>query len=230
MDAEQELEGRSLRELRGSAEPAKAGIELVSDRGVGLLQCLPTRKRRQRARLHGDAGGKAASLLLEVRAVLIPCLVDRLQDAAERGMAGAIGRREVRAGEEGLTARGQKDGHRPPAPSGHRLHRIHVDPVHVGALLAVHLDADEPAIHQVCGGGIFEGLVGHHVAPVARGVSHREQDRDLALVSRGKGLLTPLEPVHRIGGMLKEIGARGVLEAIAARHRLRNRHRTAYLA
>ena len=61
--------------------------------------------------------------------------------SASRGSRPAGSRCRRRRGRR----RGQEDGHRPAALAGHRLHRLHVDRVDVGALLAVDLDADEVA-------------------------------------------------------------------------------------
>jgi hypothetical protein len=52
-----------------------------------------------------------------------------------------------------------------------RLHRLHVDRVDIGALLAVDLDVDEVVVHVGGGLRILEGLTLHHVAPVAGGIA-----------------------------------------------------------
>ena len=52
-----------------------------------------------------------------------------------------------------------------------------VDAVDVRPLLAIHLDVHELLVHELRGGFVFERFVCHDVAPVARGISDREQDR-----------------------------------------------------
>ena len=101
----------------------------------------------------------------------------------------------------------------PPWP-GRRLHRLHVDGVDVGPLLAVHLDAHEVLV-QVGGGGlVLEGLVRHDVAPVAAAVPDAEQHRHPALAGLLEGLGRPGPPVDRVVGVLEEIGGRLVGQAI----------------
>src|SRR6266511_1102419 len=82
--------------------------------------------------------------------------------------------------------------------------------VDVRALLAVHLDADEPLVHQRRGLLILERLVRHHVAPVAGGVPHGQQHRHVApprLLERPGG---PRPPVDRVVGVLEQVGRGGV--------------------
>ena len=67
-----------------------------------------------------------------------------------------------------------------------QLVRELVDPVHVGALLAIHLHVDEQPVHQRGGGRILEGLVRHHVAPVAGRIADGEQDGPTALAGLGE--------------------------------------------
>ncbi len=84
--------------------------------------------------------------------------------------------RDVGAGKERLSVGGHENGQRPAAAARHDLADGHVDPVHVGPLLAVDLDADEELVQEARHLGILEGLAGHHVAPVARGVADGEED------------------------------------------------------
>ncbi len=118
----------------------------------------------------------------------------------------AGGGREVRTEVEGLGVRREEHRHRPAAVPGGRLHRLHVHGVDVRAFLAVHLDADEVRVHVVGGGLVLEGLVGHHVAPVAAGVADAQQHRHIAPPRLGEGLLGPGPPVHGVVGVLEEVG------------------------
>ncbi len=81
-----------------------------------------------------------------------------------------------------------------------------VDLVEVGPFLAVDLDVDEKPVHQLGGRLVLERLVRHHVAPVAGRVADREQHR-LVLAARAlEGLVAPGVPVHRVGGVLLQVG------------------------
>src|SRR5919197_619807 len=70
-----------------------------------------------------------------------------------------------------------------PRPARWRSDGVHVDRVHVRALLAVDFDVDEALVHESSRLVVLEGLVCHHVAPVTGGVADREQDR-LVLLPR----------------------------------------------
>ena len=101
----------------------------------------------------------------------------------------------------------KKHRHRPAAPPGHHLHRVHVDLIQVGPLLAVHLDADEVLVQQPGNLGVLEALVGHHVAPMAGGVADRQEDRLLLRSGQRQRLGPPRPPVHGVVGVLQQVGA-----------------------
>ena len=52
-----------------------------------------------------------------------------------------------------------------------------IDLVEVRPLFAIHLDVDERLVHDRRNLGVLERLVRHHVAPVARRIADRQQDR-----------------------------------------------------
>ncbi len=158
--------------------------------------------------------GELRGLALDVAAPLAVGLGDALEHVAERGHAAARLGRVVGAAVERRTRRCQEHGHRPAAVPRQREHRLHVDRVEVRALLAVDLDRDEEAVHQLRGRRILEALVLHHVAPVAGGVADREQDRPVELAGAGERLLAPRVPVDRVAGVLQEVGARLGGEAV----------------
>ena len=112
---------------------------------------------------------------------------------------------------------------------GQRDDGVHVDRVEVRALLAVDLDVDEVLVLDARGLLVLERLVLHHVAPVARGVADREEDRPVLLARAGERLLAPRVPVDGVVGVLEEVRARLVGEAIhvaPASFRLRMSQRT----
>ena len=146
---------------------------------------------------------------------LLPEVGDAAQQRAEAGTAVAVLGREVGAGEERLLVRGQEHGHRPAAvPLVHGQGGRHVDVVEVGALLAVHLDGDEVLVHERGDLFVLEGLALHHVAPVAGGVADAEQDRLVLRARPRQRLLAPGMPVHRVVGVLQEVGAGAVGESV----------------
>ena len=124
--------------------------------------------------------------------------------------------REVRPGVERLAVGGQEHGSRPSALTGHRHARVHRQRVDVGAFLAIDLDVHEQLVHQRRCCLFGERLVLHHVAPVARAVADRDEQRPILRAGAPEGLLPPRIPVDRIVGVLEEVGARGLRESVHA--------------
>ncbi len=131
-----------------------------------------------------------------------------------RGAAIAVVRREVGPPEERPPVGVEPDAHGPAAVPGERLDGAHVDRVDVGPLLAVHLDGDEVLVQEPRDLQVLEGLLLHHVAPVAGGVAHREEDRAAGAPGLVEGLVAPGAPVHRVVRVLAEVGARLQEEAV----------------
>ena len=136
-----------------------------------------------------------------------PGLGDPVEDPAEAGPAPPVLRREVGAAEERGPVRGDEDGERPAPGAGGALDERHVDLVHLGPLLPVHLHRHEEPVHPLGEGGIREGLPRHHMAPVATGVADGEQHRAVAPPGLGEGLRPPALPVDRVVPVLAEVGA-----------------------
>ena len=156
--------------------------------------------------------------LHDLPATLAPGIVDRSQHLAERGHAVARLGRVVRPAVERLARRRQEHGHRPPAVAGHPDHRVHVDGVEIGPLLAVDLDVHEHPVHQLGGLRVLERLVRHDVAPVAGGVADREQDRPILGAGALERLLPPRVPLDRVLGVLEQVRAGLVGEPVHAPH------------
>ncbi len=132
---------------------------------------------------------------------------DGLQQPREGGHAVAVHRREVGAAVERHAVGREEHGHRPAAPAGHGLHGLHVDLVHVGPLLAIHLDVDEEPVHERGDLVVLERLALHDVTPVAGRVAHREQHRPVLARGPLEGLRAPRVPVHRVVGVLEQVRA-----------------------
>jgi hypothetical protein len=111
---------------------------------------------------------------------------------------------------------GEKNRHGPAAAAGHAHHGGHVDPVDIGSLLPVDLDADEVLVQQLGGSGVGEGLPFHDLAPVAGRVSHRKEDRLVFRSGFGEGLLPPGIPVDRVFGVLQQVGTGFENQAVCA--------------
>ena len=90
-----------------------------------------------------------------------------------------------------------------------------VDLVEVGPLLAVDLDVDEELVHELRRRLVLERLVGHDVAPVARRVADRQQDRLAGLARCRERLVVPRLPMHGIVRVLFQVGARLFAQSIA---------------
>ncbi len=121
---------------------------------------------------------------------------------------------EVGPSEEGPSVRREEHRQGPAPVAGHRLDHRLVDLVEVRPLLAVHLHADEVLVHPTGDGLVLEGLPLHHVAPVAGGVADGEQDGPVEAAGLGQGLLAPGPPPHRVVGVLEQVGARLVDQAV----------------
>ena len=92
----------------------------------------------------------------------------------------------------------QTHGQGPAALFAHHGQGRHIYVVHVGALFAVKLDANEMRVHQ---GGhviIFKAFMRHDVTPMTRGIPDRQKDRDIAPPRFFKHLGFPWLPMHRV--------------------------------
>ena len=211
--AQEEVERHRRGELRRPSEPAVGGVERAPDPVVGLVEhrehevgVAAGQATGERVRL--DRGDELLGLLGHLLALVGPDVGDRLHDPREPRHPGPVRRGEVRARVERPGVGSEEHGHRPAALTGEGLHRVHVDRVHVGPLLAVDLHVHEETVHHRRDLGVLERLVRHHVAPVAGGVAHGQEDRAVGRVGDGERLVAPGVPVDGIVGVLAQVGAR----------------------
>ncbi len=122
---------RPATELCGGALPG-IGLEGLDD-PLGLLADL--------AGVFRPGGGHGREHLVEARHLV------------------AAARRPIGAAEKRRPLRREEDRQRPAPAAGQPLHRLHVDLVEVGPLLAVDLDADEVFLQQPGDLGVLEALV-----------------------------------------------------------------------
>ena len=229
-----------MRELRRAAEPAVLGIEALLERADRLERRLGRESvvgaPRRPGACAASAAASASFCARDVGAVLAVVRARRARSSS-RERRHAVARRSSGSRCRRRTAccsgvRNIVSGQPPPRCVEHLVRGL-VDLVEVGPLLAVDLDVDEEAVHHLRDLGILERLVRHHVAPVAGRVADREQDR-LVLGARARErLLAPRVPVDRVVGVLLEVGAGFLREAvrhpaiIAARRDGRGRRRLA---
>jgi hypothetical protein len=205
---EQELDRGAGRELRRGPEAAALGVVEPAERRHGRVQGggvdLALR------RLHRGGAAQAlddrARLPADLLALLVPGGADRQQHVAPARQPVARLGREIGAAPERHAVGGEEGVQRPAALAGHGLHRVHVDRVDIGVLLAVDLDADEALVHELRGLVVLEALALHHVAPVAGGVADRDEHGAVLLARPGERLVAPGVPVHGVLGVLEEVG------------------------
>ena len=217
MQAQSRGQGHGGRELGRAAETAPRRVEGRLDLSRGPVQGLGLRQAL--AGGNGPAGplnqlGELTGLGGYIAAPVPPGVVHCGHDLAERGHAAPGPVRVVGAAVERLAVGGQEHGHGPAAPAGEGLDRVHVDGVHVGPLLPVHLHVDEQLVHHRSGVWVLEGLVGHHVAPVAARVADRQQHGPVPLDGGGEGLGAPRVPVDRVVAVLAQVGAGLAVEPV----------------
>jgi hypothetical protein len=167
----------------------------------------------------GHRRGEALVLLGDRRALLAIRRATRGRRSRKPGSPWRPVLGEVGAGEVRRALRRQEHRERPPARAARqqRVRRL-VDAVEVGALLAVDLDVDERVVHDARDLVVLERLVRHHVAPVARGVADRQQDRLVLAPRERQGFRAPFVPVDRVAGVLAQVRARRPRQSV---HRVR---------
>ena len=216
--AQQEVERHRLGELRRRPEPAELRVVLGPDRLVAAGEDLGRGRgpvaRCAQAPSPLEHLRELSRLLEQVVPPAAPRLVDGLEHGDEPRHAVTLLLGEVRSAEERSAVGVDEHGHRPPAATGHCLHRLHVDAVDVGPFLAVDLHADDQAVHHRRHVRVLEALVRHDVAPVARRVADREEHRLVLGACLLERLVAPRVPVDGVVGVLAEIRARLAGEAI----------------
>ncbi len=215
IEMEEEPNRQRTRELHAGLQPSPFPVEASS-----VVVGGPREGRGIRTPLRGD-----------LRHVLLdPAgdLLGRLGDAIRLGVIGLaklsekvqeLGRGKVRAAEEGRSVGRGGHRHRPAAAAGQHLDRVHVDGVHIRPLFPVHLDRHIVLVHEPRDLFVFEGLLLHHVAPVAGGVADGEKDRTTKPPGGGERLVAPGVPVHRVVRVLLQIRARLEVETVGVLRR-----------
>ena len=195
------------RELGGGAKAAELGIVFALEKQGGMAQ--EARVQREVARL---AGRVRLQLPVKIRRrlqyplpFLLPQAGNLAQDLDKAGLAVPALRRKIGSAVKGLQIRRKKAIQRPPSLPRHRLHRCHIDPVHVRPLLPVHLDAHEMRVEEAGRRVVLEGFPLHDVAPVAGRVADAQEDRLAFRARLGERLRSPGEPIDRVMLVLQQV-------------------------
>ena len=216
--AQQELEDHGLGELRRAAPATLTMVKSLPDVLDCGFQRLPRHLFTFRAGAHTtlllDSFHQLLAALDQPLPPVAPAVGHGQQHVGERRHPVAAGGREVGAAVEGLAIRREEHRHGPAAAAGQRLHTAHVDAIQVRPLLAVHLDADEMLVQDRRHVIVLEGFVGHHVAPMAGGVADAEKDRLIFGFRFLQRVLAPGVPIHRIVGVLEQVGAGLICQAV----------------
>ena len=91
---------------------------------------------------------------------------------------------------------------------------MHVNGVEIGAFFPVDLDIDEQLVHHGRDAVIFKTFMGHDMAPVARRIADRQQNRLVLGLGACQRIWPPGVPVHRVMGVLQQIGTGFAGEAV----------------
>ncbi len=67
------------------------------------------------------------------------------------------------------------------------MQRLHIDMIDVRPFLAIDLDVHEKLVHDRGGRGILKTFMRHDMAPMAGGITDREQDRLVGALRIGEG-------------------------------------------
>ncbi len=189
----------ALDHVAGRAEREHGGAEHVLGELAALAPAI---------RVGGDLGEQLAAVPGEARGVVAEALIDLAEHVGEAGAASLGDAREVGAAEDGLEVRREDHRERPACRLAQPLHRLDEERVEIGPLLAVDLDGDEAGVEEARGVVVLEGLLLHHVAPVAGGVAHGHEE-EAALAARAiEGLGAPRVPVDGVVRVLLEVRAR----------------------
>jgi len=157
----------------------------------------------------GDLFGDLPGLVFQV----VPFFVIDRHDLTDQLHEMILG--EIGPPVKGLEVGRQEYGHGPAAAAGHHLHRFHVDAIQVGPFLAIDLDADEVLVHELGHVDMFEDLVLHHMAPVARRIPDRKENGLVFGARPGQGFFAPGVPIQGIVGVLLQVD-RGFIDQVVA--------------
>ena len=210
--AQEELQHHRGRELRCPTEAAVAPVETGTQPDHrGVQGAGHDGRGRQGRHGSGHGGDQPGGGRVDLVAATRPRVGSDPQQIQQRVA------RQVGAAPERLAGRREQHGHRPAAAAGQGSGGCHVDGVDVGSFLTVDLDRDKSRLQGCRHRLVLEGLVRHDVAPVAGGVADRQEDRPVESAGQRERFRSPFPPVHRVVGMLSQVGALGLGQTVAHR-------------
>ncbi len=220
--APEEFQHGALRKLGRAAQAPVRRVEGIAKMKGGAVELgQPDGHLAFRPRLLGQPRQQRLAVLLDLFGLLAEQPRHLAQDIHEGRPAVARILREIGAAPHRLALGGEKHGQRPAALLAQQMQRVHVDLVDVRPLLAVDFDIDEQLVHHRRRRLVLEGLVRHHVAPVAGGIADRQQDRLVGVFRLRQRLRPPLPPGNRIVRVLQQIGRGRLRQAVFVRVVLR---------
>ena len=158
----------------------------------------------------GDSGG----LFNEFIASGVPQLVNAFAEFGKAKMTATRGLWKIGSGKERSAVGEGENCHWPTTVTVHCLNGIHVDRVDIGSFLAIDLDVDEQPIHEFASGFVFERLMSHDVAPMAGRIADRNENGNVTAFRFGQRFRPPRPPIHGVVGVLAQVRAGFVREAI----------------
>ena len=214
--AEEKLVNTCIRKFRCSTQSTVLGIVGARDLFGGFSNDVWREITLALAGLRHSfqRGENLSHALLDVLGPFTIGLSDADEDPLKPGHSLPVLRRKIGTPVKRFALRREKDRHGPAAPAGEHLHGIHVNLIKVGALFAIHFDADEKFIHQSGDLFVFERFTLHDMAPVTGRIPDAKKDGSIFAPGFLEGFVTPWVPIHRIVSVLEQIWARLVDEAV----------------
>jgi hypothetical protein len=83
---------------------------------------------------------------------------------------------------------------------------VHIERIHIRALLSVNFDIDEFLVHQGRYTRVVKGFMLHDVAPMTGGVAYGQKYWDISFPGSSKCFLSPRVPIYWIVGVLEKVG------------------------
>ena len=207
MLAQQEQQLAWAGKLRSVAEPAAPPVECAGEFLDGRLEHAgPGHDGVAGTTADGpQAFNDGRGRLQHLVGFLAPHPRDLLENFDKARPPPPRGRWEIGPSVKRFERGGEPHAHRPAPGPGGGLNKCHVDAVHIWPLLAINLDRHVVPIEQAGHVGVFETLMLHHVAPVARRIADRQENQLVFTASRLERGIAPRVPVDWVVLVLEKI-------------------------
>src|SRR5260221_1777604 len=165
------MEDSRSRKLWCGTEAAFVRIEALSQLFVAQVKPFCPRPRAVFARgtdqIRLDGFREPVALLDNLLGLFPPNIRETGEQRTKPRAPISIVWRIISASQKRLDVRREKHAHRPTTRAGRALHKQHVNPVNIRSLFAIDLNTNKVFVQDLRNGGVFEGIVLHHMAPVA---------------------------------------------------------------